>query len=476
MKKYLMATAITLAALPAFAQTEYVFRSPAGMDVPSNSAIAWQLQGQILTSVNSGQAVSADLNAYVQSDTPVVLAWSSVDLPSGLSLSQGGVLSGSIANGGNYTFNATAEGEGATHSADFSLAVGYSWALQDTDLPVVYHTPDMSIDLNEHVVTSGAPDLAWSSAGLPSGVALSGEGILYGQPTYAGRHDFTVTASDGQQVSSSAFKLHIEHDWSLNASNTTITAYAGQYMGYNFMSDLSHNPIYSTPTYSVTGLPEGLSLDYTGHLSGMTNEHGAHPITLTVTAGDRTVTQNYTLQLNLDCIDPNAVEMGTISYEFCGYAKGTPFIKGAETNGNAVLFEYNTFTYHWSTVYQDIETVDNCTIYQNQSLTECSTVAPSGKENTLNIKSHHEAIGAMSAAQACTQRGEGWFLPSLGEFQQLSAIKDRWNGFIPMDGQWYWTSTEFDFAHAKVFNPSNDYHTYVAKGNGMRIRCARSWN
>lgn len=74
-----------------------------------------------------------------------------------------------------------------------------------------------------------------------------------------------------------------------------------------------------------------------------------------------------------------------------------------------------------------------------------------GAEETSEIVAYQ----GYPAANWCVSRGNGWYLPSIGELYQLLVVanaENGKNGFIsvilttcggtPLDGNWYWSSTE----------------------------------
>lgn len=129
------------------------------------------------------------------------LVWSSTGAPAGLSVSPEGILSGTPTETGTFltTVSATHPG-GATDSRSYTVTIEASVfiTLSAGDVPDgerggVYAPFDLVPFVS---VTGAAPSaLTWSAVGAPSGMSLSGSGVLSGTPTEVGYFPFTVTAT-----------------------------------------------------------------------------------------------------------------------------------------------------------------------------------------------------------------------------------------------------------------------------------------
>jgi hypothetical protein len=121
-------------------------------------------------------------------------------LPAGLSLSSGGIISGTPTSGGSasFTVNVT-DGSGATDGAVLTLGVsGGAAAL--TIGPAVLPDATVGQSYNHQLSTTGGTSpyrysLA-SGSSLPTGLALSSSGLISGTPKTAGSTKVTVKVSD----------------------------------------------------------------------------------------------------------------------------------------------------------------------------------------------------------------------------------------------------------------------------------------
>jgi hypothetical protein len=119
-------------------------------------------------------------------------------LPTGLSLSASGVISG--APGASGTFNFTArvmDGLGRTATKALSITIVPTIAVTTTSLPagqvgISYSAPGLA-------ASGGTGARIWSiaSGSLPTGLSLSTAGLITGSPTTAGISNFTVRVIDG---------------------------------------------------------------------------------------------------------------------------------------------------------------------------------------------------------------------------------------------------------------------------------------
>jgi hypothetical protein len=122
-------------------------------------------------------------------------AWSvtSGALPDGLTLSGGGVLSGTPTAPGNFSFTvAVSDAGNGSASQPLTLAVVAPLGITTTTLPSATSGTAYSQSLE---ATGGSSPYTWSVASglLPGGLALSSAGVLSGTPTTAGDYSFHGT-------------------------------------------------------------------------------------------------------------------------------------------------------------------------------------------------------------------------------------------------------------------------------------------
>ena len=127
---------------------------------------------------------------------------SSGTLPTGLSLSSGGVLSGTPTTAGTFTFTVIATdqaGAGCTGSRSYTVIITAGCPLI-TLSPSTLPNGTVSTAYSQTITASGGTSpysFAVTSGTLPTGLSLSSAGVLSGTPTTAGVSSFTVTATPG---------------------------------------------------------------------------------------------------------------------------------------------------------------------------------------------------------------------------------------------------------------------------------------
>jgi hypothetical protein len=165
-----------------------------------------------LTSLVKGTSVSFDLNAQ----TTVTYQVTGGALPSGLSLSSAGRLSGTPSAGGAYSVTITATNSGGSTARTFTGNVTPYWTPTTTTIRAT-----VGASINSLVESSNAVGVSWTSSGgtvtvsaLPDGIttqaidastAGTAPSILFGgAATTAGTYTVTVTFTDsaGKTVSS----------------------------------------------------------------------------------------------------------------------------------------------------------------------------------------------------------------------------------------------------------------------------------
>ncbi|WP_171904895.1 Ig domain-containing protein, partial [Hoeflea olei] len=167
--------------------------------------------------LNAGQVGTAYTQTITASGgtAPYSYAVTSGSLPAGLTLSTGGVLSGTPTTAASASFTVTAtDANNDTGDAAYTLQVNAA--------PVVVTLSPAAGALNagqvgtaytQTITASGgtAPySYAVTSGSLPAGLTLSTGGVLSGTPTTAANSSFTVTATDANNdTGDAAYTLQV---------------------------------------------------------------------------------------------------------------------------------------------------------------------------------------------------------------------------------------------------------------------------
>ena len=193
-------------------------------------------------------------------------------LPTGLTLTAAGVLSGTAASAGAANFTVTVtDSSSETASGSFALTVNPKLVITNTS-PLPAATVDSAYSDTFAATGGTGSGYTWAvtSGTLPAGLTLSSAGLLSGTPTAAGPSSFTVTVTDsGSETQSGVFSLTVNGLPALTI--TTSSPLANGIVGVAYNQTLSGTGGLTPYTWSVTSgaLPAGLTLNTSsGQISG----------------------------------------------------------------------------------------------------------------------------------------------------------------------------------------------------------------
>ena len=190
-------------------------------------------------------------------------------LPSGITLNQSGLLSGTTTQTGTFLFGVNVtDTQNGFASKSFSLTINSSLSLL-TPNPVPQGSLNSPYSL-PFAATGGTPPYTFALAGgsLPAGLTLSQSGLLAGAPTQTGTSSFIIAASDSAQ--GTAFR-----QYDLTVISLPLTIISG-----STLPSAQLNTPYSRFLLATGGslpyiwqitsgtLPTGLTLSSSGELTG----------------------------------------------------------------------------------------------------------------------------------------------------------------------------------------------------------------
>jgi hypothetical protein len=242
-----------------------------------------QITSSQLPGGTAGSAYTATLSAS-GGTSPYSWSVSSGTLPTGLSLSSSGAISGTPTVAGAFPFTvAVKDAASASISASLSITVVGLPPLQITTSQLPGGTVGTAYSAMLSA-SGGTSPYSWSvsSGTLPAGLSLSASGTLSGTPTVAGSFPFTVAVKDANSTSASASLNIIVVG--LPPLQITTSQLPGGTVGSAYSATLSASGGTSPYSWSVSGgtLPTGLSLSSSGTLSGTPTVAGAFPFTVAV--------------------------------------------------------------------------------------------------------------------------------------------------------------------------------------------------
>ncbi|PHV46741.1 hypothetical protein CSQ91_28270, partial [Janthinobacterium sp. BJB301] len=263
-----------------------------------------------------GAAIGA---AYSQSISaanglaPYTYSISAGALPSGLSLSSGGVLSGTPTAAGTFNFTVRAE-DSSTGSGPYSGARAYSLTVAAPTISIAPASlPAMTtgVAFSQGITATGgtaAYNYAVTAGSLPTGLTLAADGTLSGTPTTIGAYNFTVTATDSSTGASAPFNgvraysgMVVVAPPVAGTVNATVAYGSGpNVVPLNLSGGAANSvavasaPAHGTATASGTSISYTPAAGYGGPDSftyTVTNSSGTSaPATVTITVGAPTVT------------------------------------------------------------------------------------------------------------------------------------------------------------------------------------------
>ncbi|HUY86250.1 MAG TPA: Ig domain-containing protein, partial [Acidimicrobiales bacterium] len=170
----------------------------AGDILVANANLPLSILTTSLPSVNEGNPYSQSLSA-IGGNAPYAWSIASGSLPTGLTLTSAGTISGSPVTSGIATFVIrVADSSVPSQSAIKQLTIDVNstqLAVTTTSLPSGNLDTSYSAVLGE---SGGSAPYTWSIGGglLPTGLLLSSTGSIFGTPTISGSFSFAVTVTD----------------------------------------------------------------------------------------------------------------------------------------------------------------------------------------------------------------------------------------------------------------------------------------
>ena len=203
-------------------------------------------------------------------------------LPTGLSLTPAGTITGTPTATGTYTGTVSAtNGIGSAATSNFTIASFSSPTLSGT---APGGTTGTAYSYAYTMTGVPTPTCTIKAGGLPPGLTLSGSGVVSGTPTTVGTFTGALSASNGAGTAPPVnFSIAIAAGTSApTISGTPLTGTNG--MLYSFSYTVTGSP---SPTCTVTSgsLPAGLSLTTSGAITGTPTATGTSNGVITAANG-----------------------------------------------------------------------------------------------------------------------------------------------------------------------------------------------
>jgi prepilin-type N-terminal cleavage/methylation domain-containing protein len=215
---------------------------------------------------------------------PVI--WTAVGLPTGLTITPSGLISGTPTTVGTYTVTV-----GATDAFSLTGTAAFTWVI--SALPVVTNPGPVTTaggvpSLMALTVVGGTSPMAWTATapggwgvtGLPPGLTLdTATGLIGGTPSKAGSFPVTVTVTDN-----TAQKAATTFTWTVPALTLqTPAAQAAETTSTNTALQVVAAGGVLPYTWSTVALPPGLTINSAGLVTGSPTTVGTYATKVTVT-------------------------------------------------------------------------------------------------------------------------------------------------------------------------------------------------
>jgi len=214
-------------------------------------------------------------------------------LPSGLSLTGGGMVTGTPTQIDSANFTVQATNAAGTSNRVYDLVIEGPPVFQTTS-PL----PDGALGLpyTLQLDVDGDPLFSVISGSLPGGVTLNAVGLLSGTPTATGDFNFTVHATNAYGWDNRVYDLAVEERPVFSTTNPLPTGKIAEYYAQQIVAS-------GSPAFSVAAgsLPSGLVLNSAGFLDGVPVEAG--PFNFTVHATNTYGWSNQVYDLVIDNFD-----------------------------------------------------------------------------------------------------------------------------------------------------------------------------
>jgi len=247
---------------------------------------------------------------------------SATGLPAGLSLANSGILSGTPTSAGAFNLSVSVkDSAGFAASGNFALTIFPALSIISTSLPpgTVGVTYSQSFS-----ASGGSGGYSWSASGVPQGLSVNAGGQISGTPGTAGSFPLNLTVRDSADNTATA---SVTLTIAAPALSITSASLAPATVGLPYSQSLSASGGSGKYNWSVSGLPQGLTVDTGGLISGTPGAAGSFPLNLTVRdSSENTATATVTLQVNPSFrITTTSLESGTL---------GTPYSANLSASGN----------------------------------------------------------------------------------------------------------------------------------------------
>lgn len=424
-------------------------------------------------------------------------------LPAGVTLSTGGVLSGTPTAVGTYNFTVTAtDSSTAGSGGPYTASAAYSLTVAPPSItlsPTTLASPAVGTAYSASVSASGGNgsySYSVASGALPPGLSLNpASGAITGTPTSGGSFTFTISAADTTTGAGAPYSGSQSYTVTVGAPTIAVspTSLSAATVGTSYSASLTASGGTAPYGFAVSGgaLPAGLSLAANGTLSGTPTAGGSFSFDVTATdasggAGPYTGTRSYALTVNTPTIAVGPVTVpgatagvaysqsitasgGTTPYSYAVTAGALPAGLTLATNGTLSGTPTAGGTFNFTVTATDGSTgtgpYSGSRAYTLTVAAATITVAPTSLPNWSAGTPYNQTVtasggnGTYSFAVTAGALPPGWTLSSAGLLSGTATESNSFNFTITATDQSTGTGAPYSGSRAYTVNVGSPVFT-----------------
>jgi len=207
-------------------------------------------------------------------------------LPTGLTISASGTISGTPTVSGTFNYTVTiTDSKGRQGTVSCKIVVAPPVSTSCVSFSAIQGVAITPVALVGNGGSGG--QYTFTATGLPPGLTMSSSGVISGTPTASGTYTYTVTIHDaggyqgsGRCSHNGTLKCTIVVAPPVSASCVSINAFKG--VAITPVTLVGSGGLGGPYTFSATGLPAGLTMSSSGTISGTPTVSGTFNYTLTI--------------------------------------------------------------------------------------------------------------------------------------------------------------------------------------------------
>jgi len=281
--------------------------------------------------------------------TPITWSIDTGRLPTGLTLSRLGEISGTPTTEGTSTFTVKATNDAGYVTKQLLITIKVAPTITTTSLPA----GAVGTAYSQTLTATGGMPITWSiddTSTLPAGLTLSNAGIISGTPTTSANYTFTVKAANDAGYVTKQLSITI-----LVAPTITTTSLPDGLVGRAYSQKLIATGTWPTWSLESGTLPTGLTLSSLGEISGTPTTTGTSTFTVKATNAGGSETKSLSIVISKPWTAVTDSTFGTSAILAITYGNGK-FVAGGGNYGKmATSTDGTTWTAVTNSIFGQLE-------------------------------------------------------------------------------------------------------------------------